>query len=76
MLVMVQWLEPIDIFHATCKELLKTSYWENRRVVLSGGGTLEKIDDVRYISNFSSGKMASSLATAFIIWCRCLFSIK
>ncbi len=57
-------LEPIDIFHKTCKELLKTSYWENRRVVLSGGGTLEKIDDVRYISNFSSGKMASNLATA------------
>ncbi|MGJ0323023.1 bifunctional phosphopantothenoylcysteine decarboxylase/phosphopantothenate--cysteine ligase CoaBC [Aliarcobacter cryaerophilus] len=57
-------LEPIDIFHKTCKELLKTLYWKNRRVVLSGGGTLEKIDDVRYISNFSSGKMASSLATA------------
>ncbi|PRM98188.1 bifunctional phosphopantothenoylcysteine decarboxylase/phosphopantothenate--cysteine ligase CoaBC [Aliarcobacter cryaerophilus] len=57
-------LEPIDIFHKTCKELLKTSYWENRRAVLSGGGTIEKIDDVRYISNFSSGKMASSLATA------------
>ena len=57
-------LEPIDIFHKTCKELLKTSYWENRRAVLSGGGTLEKIDDVRYISNFSSGKMASNLATA------------
>ncbi|WP_141052394.1 bifunctional phosphopantothenoylcysteine decarboxylase/phosphopantothenate--cysteine ligase CoaBC [Aliarcobacter cryaerophilus] len=58
-------LEPIDIFQITCKELLKTSYWENRRVVLSGGGTVEKIDDVRYISNFSSGKMASNLATAF-----------
>ena len=57
-------LEPIDIFQITCRELLKTSYWENRRAVLSGGGTLEKIDDVRYISNFSSGKMASSLATA------------
>jgi phosphopantothenoylcysteine decarboxylase/phosphopantothenate--cysteine ligase len=57
-------LEPIDIFHKTCKELLKTLYWENRRVVLSGGGTVERIDDVRYISNFSSGKMASNLATA------------
>ncbi len=57
-------LEPIDIFHKTCKELLKTLYWKNRRAVLSGGGTLEKIDDVRYISNFSSGKMASNLATA------------
>ncbi len=56
--------EPNDIFDATCRELLKDSYWVNRKVVLSGGGTVEKIDDVRYISNFSSGKMATSLATA------------
>ncbi|MEA3290395.1 MAG: bifunctional phosphopantothenoylcysteine decarboxylase/phosphopantothenate--cysteine ligase CoaBC [Campylobacterota bacterium] len=53
-----------DIFHATARELLKDSYWENRKVVLNGGGTIEKIDDVRYISNFSSGKMAVNLATA------------
>ena len=56
--------EPADIFDATCKELLKNQYWINRKVVLSGGGTVEKIDDVRYLSNFSSGKMASSLAKA------------
>ena len=56
--------EPQDIFDATCKELLKVDYWVNRKVVLSGGGTVEKIDDVRYLSNFSSGKMASSLARA------------
>ena len=56
--------EPQDIFDATCKELLKDEYWINRKVVISGGGTIEKIDDVRYISNFSSGKMASSLARA------------
>ena len=56
--------EPQDIFDATCKELLKDEYWLNRKVVLSGGGTVEKIDDVRYLSNFSSGKMASSLARA------------
>lgn len=56
--------EPTDIFDATCKELLKDEYWINRRVVLSGGGTVEKIDDVRYLSNFSSGKMASNLAKA------------
>ena len=53
-----------DVFDATCKELLKDEYWVNRKVVLSGGGTVEKIDDVRYISNYSSGKMASSLAKA------------
>ena len=56
--------EPQDIFDATCKELLKVDDWINRKVVLSGGGTVEKIDDVRYLSNFSSGKMASSLARA------------
>ncbi|MGB5867457.1 MAG: bifunctional phosphopantothenoylcysteine decarboxylase/phosphopantothenate--cysteine ligase CoaBC [Arcobacteraceae bacterium] len=53
-----------DIFHATLHELLQDSYWANRKVVLTGGGTIEKIDDVRYISNFSSGKMAANLATA------------
>ncbi|MEA3353762.1 MAG: bifunctional phosphopantothenoylcysteine decarboxylase/phosphopantothenate--cysteine ligase CoaBC [Campylobacterota bacterium] len=53
-----------DIFHATARELLKDSYWADRKVVLNGGGTIEKIDDVRYISNFSSGKMAANLATA------------
>lgn len=56
--------EPQTVFYATCKELFKDEYWINRKVVLSGGGTLEKIDDVRYISNFSSGKMAASLALA------------
>ncbi|RXJ53800.1 bifunctional phosphopantothenoylcysteine decarboxylase/phosphopantothenate--cysteine ligase CoaBC [Candidatus Marinarcus aquaticus] len=56
-----------DIFYATARELLQEQYWSNREVVLSGGGTIEKLDDVRYISNFSSGKMASSLALAFYL---------
>ncbi len=56
-----------DIYYRACAMLLKESYWENRRVVISGGGTIEKIDDVRYISNFSSGKMASSLALALYL---------
>ena len=53
-----------DIFSSTVRELLKDEYWNNRKVVLNGGATIEKIDDVRYISNFSSGKMATALATA------------
>lgn len=59
--------EPFDIFYASAKQLLKNNYWNNRKVVLSGGGTIEKLDDVRYISNFSSGKMASSLALALYL---------
>lgn len=53
-----------DIFHFTARELLKTTYWNDRKIVLNGGGSIEKIDDVRYISNFSSGKMATSLVKA------------
>jgi phosphopantothenoylcysteine decarboxylase/phosphopantothenate--cysteine ligase len=53
-----------DIFHTTVSKLLSNKYWKDRKVVLNGGGTIEKIDDVRYISNFSTGKMAVALATA------------
>lgn len=56
-----------DIYYSTIRSLNKSEYWLNRRVVLSGGGTIEKIDDVRYLSNFSSGKMASSLAMALYL---------
>lgn len=59
--------DPETIFYATARELLKEEYWVNRKAVLSGGGTLEKIDDVRYISNYSSGKMASSLALSLYL---------
>ncbi|MDF1877634.1 bifunctional phosphopantothenoylcysteine decarboxylase/phosphopantothenate--cysteine ligase CoaBC [Sulfurimonas sp. SAG-AH-194-L11] len=60
--------EPIDIFWATAKELLQCEFWSDRETIVTGGGTVEKIDDVRFISNFSSGKMASSMATA--LYCR------
>jgi len=59
--------EPINIFYATARELLKDEFWADRRVIVTGGGTIEKIDDVRYISNYSSGKMASALATALYL---------
>ncbi|MDA3908981.1 MAG: bifunctional phosphopantothenoylcysteine decarboxylase/phosphopantothenate--cysteine ligase CoaBC [Sulfurimonas sp.] len=60
--------EPIDIFWQSARALLKDEFWSDRRVIVTGGGTIEKIDDVRYLSNFSSGKMASSLATA--LYCK------
>ncbi len=53
-----------EIFYQSAQLLLKEEFWTHRRVVISGGGTIERIDDVRYISNFSSGKMAASLAKA------------
>lgn len=34
----------------------------NKKIVITSGGTREKIDTVRFISNFSSGKMGQALA--------------
>jgi len=34
----------------------------NKKIVVTAGGTREKIDSVRYISNFSSGKMGKAIA--------------
>lgn len=60
--------EPIEVFWQCAKALLKDEFWSDRRVIVTGGGTVEKIDDVRYISNYSSGKMASALAIA--LYCK------
>ena len=59
--------EPIEIFWNTAKILLKNNFWSDRRCIVTGGGTIERLDDVRMISNFSSGKMASALATALYL---------
>jgi phosphopantothenoylcysteine decarboxylase/phosphopantothenate--cysteine ligase len=59
--------EPSEIFFETAKALLKEEFWEDRRIVVTGGGTREKIDDVRYLSNFSSGKMASALCLSLYL---------
>lgn len=54
-----------DIFNITKKELLKENFWCKKSVLITGGGTKEKIDDVRCVSNFSSGKMAKAIADVF-----------
>ncbi len=59
--------DPTNIFWHASRLLLQEEFWKDRRVIVTGGGTIEKIDDVRYLSNFSSGKMASSLATALYL---------
>ncbi len=56
-----------DIFYASVRVLKTDEFWRDRKVVISGGGSVEKIDDVRFISNFSSGKMAKELAKALYL---------
>ncbi len=59
--------EPEEIFLRALREVNKEDFWKNKKVVVTAGGSIEKIDDVRYISNFSSGKMGEALAKAFYI---------
>ena len=59
--------DPEDIFYEAAKALMTDPFWEDRRVVVTGGGTREKIDDVRYLSNYSSGKMAKAVALALYL---------
>ncbi len=59
--------EPTEIFFEVAKALYRDPFWENRSVIVTGGGTREKLDEVRYISNFSSGKMAKSLCIALYL---------
>ena len=55
---------PEVIVEAAIKRLSKPLF-AGKKVVITGGATTEKIDDVRAITNFSSGKMARALAKAF-----------
>lgn len=59
--------EPLELFWHSARILLRDDFWNHRRVIVTGGGTVERLDDVRYLSNFSSGKMASALATALYL---------
>ena len=43
-------------------EILKYNPLNGKKIVITSGGTIEDIDPVRYISNYSSGKMGLALA--------------
>ena len=50
------------IFKATENALQYSEKLKGKKVVITSGGTIEDIDPVRYISNYSSGKMGKALA--------------
>lgn len=56
-----------EIFFEASRTLLKDKFYNKKEVVITGGGAIEKIDDVRYLGNFSSGKMATNLAFALYL---------
>lgn len=47
--------------------LKRTTSLKNKRVLVTAGGTLEPIDDVRVLTNRASGKMGAALADAALV---------
>lgn len=48
-----------------CEFLNKSQSLKGKKILITSGGTSEPIDDVRYITNRSSGKMGRALAEAY-----------
>jgi phosphopantothenoylcysteine decarboxylase/phosphopantothenate--cysteine ligase len=58
-------LEPVDIAVAAA-QLFQSGILAGKKVVITAGPTREAIDPVRYLSNYSSGKMGYALAQAAV----------
>ena len=56
--------EPQTIVDFCVKLLCPKNDLEGKRVLVTCGATTEKLDDVRFFSNFSSGKMGSAIVEA------------
>jgi phosphopantothenoylcysteine decarboxylase/phosphopantothenate--cysteine ligase len=54
--------EPLEIVAEIERHFTNGQPWRGKRVLVTAGGTVERIDPVRYITNDSSGKMGYSLA--------------
>lgn len=56
-------LENVEIINKEINKLLERSdSLKDRKIIITSGGTTEKIDEVRFITNRSSGKMGVALA--------------
>jgi len=53
---------PDKIHNAVDEALNYSQMLKDKKVVITSGGTIEEVDPVRYISNYSSGKMGLALA--------------
>jgi phosphopantothenoylcysteine decarboxylase/phosphopantothenate--cysteine ligase len=58
--------EPVEMFDIIEDYFICSKKLVGKEVLITAGGTIEKIDPVRYIGNFSSGKQAIALANQAI----------
>ena len=57
--------EPERIFEIISEMLVPKSVFRDKKVLVTAGPTYEPVDPVRFIGNFSSGKMGVEIARAF-----------
>lgn len=57
-------LASLERIVAACRRALAPRDFQDRTVLVTAGGTREPLDPVRYIGNYSSGKMGYALARA------------
>ncbi len=56
-------LENVEIINKEINKLLeRTESLKGKKVIVTAGGTIEKVDEVRYIANRSSGKMGVAIS--------------
>ncbi len=55
-------MQEVSIILAAADMLLESKTLQGKRILITSGPTQEKIDPVRFISNYSSGKMGYALA--------------
>lgn len=59
--------EPEEIIQYLKEKIFRGKVFEGKKVLITAGPTQEKIDPVRYISNYSTGKMGMCLAEEFFL---------
>lgn len=55
-------LEKIELLYSEIDNFFKKKTFKNTNILITAGGTFEKIDNVRGISNISSGRMGIAIA--------------
>ncbi|TVR86033.1 MAG: bifunctional phosphopantothenoylcysteine decarboxylase/phosphopantothenate--cysteine ligase CoaBC [Saprospirales bacterium] len=58
--------EPDEIFSLICRHFERSKIFKGKKVLITAGPTVEKIDPVRFITNHSTGRMGIELAHAFV----------
>jgi phosphopantothenoylcysteine decarboxylase/phosphopantothenate--cysteine ligase len=59
-----RFIDVSEIIGTICQVLGRSGDFESKKVVITAGGTQERMDPVRCVTNYSSGKMGYALAEA------------